>query len=146
MNRERVIKILNSFITHILWYHDKEGGRTEDVEIIFASRFNELADRIIAEEGKEDNKKIYFGCNDCPSPEDYKMKGKYGYIGDRKDAPYVEDLIKQPQQPKLPEKEELLKIIGGWYVLHLGNTGRTKHNAEVLANEIIDYLKAREEK
>ena len=38
--------IMEKFITHILWYHDKECGRTEDVEIIFASRIPDLADKI----------------------------------------------------------------------------------------------------
>jgi hypothetical protein len=43
MTVEEIEKILTSFVTHILWYHDKECGRIEDVAIIFASRFKELA-------------------------------------------------------------------------------------------------------
>jgi hypothetical protein len=52
---EEIEKILESFITHILWYHDKEGGRTEDVEIIFKSRFKDLALKLhslFSKEGK----------------------------------------------------------------------------------------------
>ena len=41
----------------------------------------------------------------------------------------------------LPTLEELLKVIGEWYILHLGNTGATEHNAKVLATAILDLLK-----
>ncbi len=46
VSEEEIEKILEGFITHILWYHDKECGRTEDVAIIFASRFKDLAHAI----------------------------------------------------------------------------------------------------
>ena len=51
-SEEEIEKTLEKFITHILWYHDKECGRIEDVEIIFKSRFKDLA-HALAEQWKE---------------------------------------------------------------------------------------------
>jgi hypothetical protein len=42
-----LITILESKITHILHYHDKEGGRTSEEQVIFKNRFPETADAIL---------------------------------------------------------------------------------------------------
>lgn len=44
--KEEIEKILKNFITNILHYHDKECGRTNNVEIIFKARFPEVSKAI----------------------------------------------------------------------------------------------------
>ena len=46
VSEEKVEKILEEHITHILHYHDKEGGRTSKAEIIFKQRFGEVSHAI----------------------------------------------------------------------------------------------------
>ena len=55
IKRVGIENVLKGFITHILWYHDKECGRTEDVEIVFASRFKDVATAILKEIDKAFN-------------------------------------------------------------------------------------------
>ena len=46
VSEEKIEKILEEHITHILHYHDKEGGRTSKAEIIFKQRFGEVSHAI----------------------------------------------------------------------------------------------------
>jgi len=47
------------------------------------------------------------------------------------------DLAQINQSEKLTV-EEIKRMIGSWYIIHLVNTGATEHNAEILAEDIYE--------
>ena len=141
MNRERVIKVVEEELTRLgIDNVEPENAYSKGYKVSHI-----LADRIIAEEADDDALGIAYK----KGFEDGKARAEEGKVIDEilKQAPLEvennDEGSEIPQQPKLPEKLDTVIIT---LKQGVGKRLDISHENRLAINQIIDYLKAREEK